>query len=281
MDISLDYAAPAEELRDYISVFYELRANIPHFEDMERADFAQLRFLFAGQGHYIFVDGVSQNDWPVTVMGPTTGNTLVRAKGPVHVFGCGILPAGWGAMINADASTFVNRVVDATSLLGDDIKPIFDEMRLAQNMAARVEIGNRLIVSLIQRRGDGCQGFTAIVDRWLESSFSPDVNELAEQLDISRRQVERRCRQLYGAPPKMLARKYRALRAAMILARGEANIAEVIGDNFYDQSHLIREIKQFTGVTPREWTTEAALLAKLTLKRAELAGEVKAIIYET
>ncbi|PZR61173.1 MAG: AraC family transcriptional regulator, partial [Stutzerimonas stutzeri] len=51
--------------------------------------------------------------------------------------------------------------------------------------------------------------------------------------------------------------------------------------SFYDQSHFIREIKHFTGVTPKRIQDDLPTLAKLTLKRGELAGEVAPIIYET
>ena len=46
--ISLDYATPDESLRRHLSVFYDFRADVPVFEDVERADLAQVRFQLSG-----------------------------------------------------------------------------------------------------------------------------------------------------------------------------------------------------------------------------------------
>lgn len=280
MSISLEYAAPAEALRDCLSVFYEFRADVPRFEDAERADFAQIRFILSGKGRARFADGHEQEAPPIYVMGPTTGMTQIWLEGPFHAFGAGLLPAGWGALMGFEASTLVNRAIDATALFGTKLNAVADELRAAPTLDAKVAIGNRVIAALM--KADHLPiVFTRQVDKWLADSLNPEVDDLVDSLGISRRQVERQCKKLYGAPPKLLARKYRALRAAITLARGEAQMEELIGDGFYDQSHFIREIKAFTGVTPKKFHDDLPTLAKLTLKRAELAGQVDPIIYLT
>lgn len=281
MDITLDYAAPDADLREYLSVFYEFRAPVPVFEDVERADFAQIRFMLSGQGTYHFADGHEQSSSPVTIVGPTTGNTRVRVEGPIHIFGAGLLPAGWGALMGFEASTLVNRAIDATQLFGSGLLRVLDELRAAEGLEAKVAIGNRVTHELARRIEETPLQFTRVVDEWLASSLSPAVQDLVDRLGLSRRQVERQCKRLYGAPPKVLSRKYRALRAAITLARGEAEMDDLIGETFYDQSHFIREIKQFTGVTPKKFHDDLPVLARLTLKRAELAGQVDPIIYQT
>lgn len=280
-NISLDYAAPAEELRDYLSVFYEFRADVPEFEDLERADLAQIRFMLTGDGEMTFADGNVQQAFAITIVGPTTGMTKVTARGPLRIFGVGLLPAGWGALMGIEASSMVNRLVDGTEIFGKGLLDVAERMRGANSLDSLVEIGNALIRDLATHAKDKPFQFTRIVDNWLASDFSPDVEDLVIATGLSRRQVERNCKRLYGAPPKVLARKYRALKAAIHLAKGEADLHDLVVEGFYDQSHFIREIKHFTGVTPKRIRDDLPTLAKLTLKRGELAGEVAPIIYET
>lgn len=279
--ISLDYAAPAEELRDYLSVFYEFRADVPLFEDMERADLAQIRFMLEGEGEMSFADGTLQKAPPIVIVGPTTGMTRVTARGPVRVFGVGLLPAGWGALMGIEASSMVNRLIDATEIFGKGLHQVAQRMRAATTLDALVEIGNSLAKDLVAHADERPFSFTRIVDNWLASDFSPDVEDLVIASGLSRRQVERNCKRLYGAPPKVLARKYRALKAAIHLAKGDVELQDLVLEGFYDQSHFIREIKHFTGVTPKRIRDDLPTLAKLTLKRGDLAGEVVPIIYET
>lgn len=56
----------------------------------------------------------------------------------------------------------------------------------------------------------------------------------------------------FGLPPQMLLRKTNALRAAMVLSDPNANDMQLarVADYYYDQSHMIREIRYFVGRTP-------------------------------
>lgn len=276
--VTLDYAAPDAALKDYVSVFYSFRADVPRFEDDDRADLAQLRFQLSGSGHYRFADGHVQMGPAVQLVGPTMGVTHVCVDGPVDVFGAGLLPAGWGAMIGIDASTLTNRVIDATELFGRELLDVADRLREAATLEGRAAIGNALIRDLVARGHERPRWFTRTVDEWLESSLNPSVDDLVDATGLSRRHVERLCKCLYGAPPKLLARKYRALRAAVFLAKGESCTAELVERGFYDQSHCIREIKRFTGITPTRLANDLNQLTRLTMKRTDFAGQVSALV---
>ncbi|AYJ86301.1 AraC family transcriptional regulator [Sphingomonas paeninsulae] len=267
--VTLDYATPDESLRDFLSVFYEFRANVPLFEDVERADLAQFRFVLKGKGRYTFTDGVVMAAPAIQILGPSTGPTAVRVEGPVDMFGVGLLPAGWGALLDFEASVLVNRVIDATDVFGTRLNVTAQALRDAGSFEERVAIGNALAQEMVARDRGGASAFTRIVDQWLASSPSPEVEELVRASGVSRRQVERYCKRFYGSPPKLLARKYRALKAAISLAKGQGVTQDLVDDGFYDQSHFIREIKHFTGLTPGKITEEFSVLAKLTLKRTE------------
>ncbi|WP_293881739.1 AraC family transcriptional regulator [Sphingomonas sp.] len=278
--ITLDYATPHESLRELLSVFYEFIADVPVFEDVERADLAQFRFILKGRGNYVFADGVAMAAPPIMIVGPSTGPTAVRVEGPVHMFGVGMLPAGWGALLDFEASVLVNRVIDATDVFGPGLNRTMQALRDANCFAERVAIGNDFARAMVVRGQGGATAFTRTVDSWLASSPSPDVEELVRNLGVSRRQVERNCKRFYGSPPKVLARKYRALKAAISIAKGEEIPRDLVEEGFYDQSHFIREIKHFTGITPGKIVEDFSVLAKLTLKRTEF-GELAPLIIKT
>jgi AraC-like DNA-binding protein len=287
-DIRLDYAAPAADIARYVTLFYDFSADVPMFEDVERADYAQLRFrLTSGESIYRFPDGTLQPVPECHVLGPTSGARYVRVEGPVVVFGMGLTAAGWAAMIGADASTMLNRAVDACDLFGAGrLQVAAAALRKAQGIAARAAVGEGLVRDLV-RNGDshggpGATGFVRQVDAWLAASPSPDMEGLIASTGLSRRQIERKCNALYGAPPKLLARKYRALRAAVAMVAGEDTLDTAVDRGFYDQSHMIREVKQFTGLTPGQIRVEPGLLSHLTIsRRSAFEGIVSPLISRT
>jgi AraC-like DNA-binding protein len=253
------------------------------FEDVERADHAQIRFrLTPGRGEYRFADGNVQTPGNAHVVGPTTGAFRVRVEGPILLFGAGITPLGWNALIGNDASALVNRVVDLADLFGDGIAEGVAELSTLTDLDAMVACGEAIVGRLVRVRRSREVDFIHTVDAWLSEDTSPEIEQLAAATGMSSRQLERKCKALYGASPKGLARKYRALRAAVSLVAEGASIDDVVSRGFYDQSHLIREIKHFTGFTPGQIRAEPSILAQLTIgQRSALGGMVHPIISGT
>jgi AraC-like DNA-binding protein len=283
MSIALDYAVPSEALTPYVTLFYWFRADLPLFEDVERADHAQLRFrLTPGATDYRFADGTTQSVAPVHLVGPTTGAFQVRATGPIQAFGAGITPAGWAALTGMDASAMLNRAVNAVDLFGPGIASAVEQLQAATDLPAMQACAEAIVGRLLHAQREETLAFVRKVDAWLSTSASPQVAALVAETGLSRRQVERKCRALYGGPPKLLSRKYRALRAAVALLADDVAIDEIVGRGFYDQSHMIREIKHFTGMTPGQMKAEPTALAQLTIaNRYALAEQVHPIISRT
>lgn len=281
-DIQLDYRVPSPDLADHVTLFYDFRANMPWFEDMERADYAQFRFrLSPGYAVYYFPTGEKETG-PIHVVGPTSGATRCRVEGPVRLFGFGITPCGWAAMLGGDASDMLDDAMDLEGSLRVRAEATFRAIAATENMDERVLIAELLVRELTCRATRESVSFAHQVDAWLESSTSPDIDDLIAMTGLSRRQVERKCNTLYGAPPKLLARKYRALRAAVAMRRGDITFDDAVGRGFYDQSHLIREVKQFTGLTPKQIRDRPTALAEITVQqRLAMSGLVRPLITST
>lgn len=271
--IAVRYRAPAPDLRRYVSAYYLFTADLPHVSDTLRADQAQLRFLLAGDGTYSFADGGRVASPQVTLIGPTMGASRFDIAGPVLVLGVGLRAEGWAAIVGDDASRYADGAFDAAALLGPTMTETFDALRGAALPARMADILEAALRVLVARRPAPAHAFSDIVDRWLIESDNPQVDRLVAMTALSARQVERIAGRIYGAPPKLLARKYRALRVAAQLGAGGASLLPDIGDGFYDQSHFIREFKHFTGFTPRQFVRSPSPITVLTLRRCVLEGQ--------
>ncbi|MBL8175385.1 MAG: AraC family transcriptional regulator [Bryobacterales bacterium] len=69
---------------------------------------------------------------------------------------------------------------------------------------------------------------------------------------LSARQYRRRFEAAVGIPPKLFARIARFQRSLQVMGRlPQADVALACG--YYDQAHLIRDWREFAGVTPAGW----------------------------
>jgi AraC-like DNA-binding protein len=280
--ISLEYEPASENLSRLISSFYRFDYSGGPIEELERADRAQFRFYLHGSGEYRFAGGGVDAGHPVTIVGPTTGTCLTVAQGDVSIFGWGITPAGWAALMGAEARKYVDHAVDARLIFGDWIMELHNQLQGCGNLKEQVAVAEAAAEAIFPPTDSAPFEFTAKVDNWLIRNADPTVDELLNITGLSIRQLERNTRRYYGMPPKKLARKYRALRAAHVLASGDSLDETELSDVFYDQSHLIRELKQFTGLTPKQLRSGESILTKATMAgRNKMAGKVNPLISES
>jgi AraC-like DNA-binding protein len=270
-DFVVEFRQPGPELAEYVSFFYQVCQSDARFSAVDRADFAQFRFIFAGRdGQCEFVDGTVQAMPDTYILGPTTGSTRMSGAGAIDVLGAGLMPAGWAALVPMDASAAANRLFDAVDLLGSAVIEARAALAAAADFDARVVIFEALLKGLMAQSGRDFHAFVHQVNAWLSGSVAPHLPDLLERTGLSLSQVERRCKRYFGSPPKLLARKYRALRTAIAMTHKDADLDEILAEGFYDQSHLIREMKHFTGMTPATFAEQPTVFNQQLAKRIEL-----------
>jgi AraC-like DNA-binding protein len=271
---SLCYFPAPPALRGLFGNAYLFEDQQPHIREHTRADFAQLRFMLAGAGDYLFGDGRRVPTPRLCLLGPTLSATHFDVQGPMRVLGVQLLPLGWIALGLGDASALADDVRDAVEQIGPAATAFMRRIEAQDDGEAMVEALWRFLGSHIAPVSEADRAFVAAVDAWLADERSPRLEVLRQATALSDRQLARLCNRLYGAPPKYLARKYRALRCALLVARGGLEWVELCDETFYDQSHLIREIKHFTGLTPNQLRDRAGLVMRLTMGRGDIDGYV-------
>jgi AraC-like DNA-binding protein len=100
--------------------------------------------------------------------------------------------------------------------------------------------------------GAGDPGVSEAWRRLHRSGGRCRVGDLAGELGIGRRQLERGFREQLGISPGTIGRIARFQRAVDLIGRGASLAAAATGSGFADQSHLSRETRAMAGVTPGE-----------------------------
>jgi len=89
------------------------------------------------------------------------------------------------------------------------------------------------------------------------------VPEVARQLGISLRQFQRRFVGGIGITPKLFCRMQRFQQVVRAMDDTVSWTDTAIRSGYYDQAHLIRDFRQFTGTTPGRLSEAEAKLGKL------------------
>lgn len=242
----LEFVGEDGELLPHVQTYYRYRYDSANIRGVERVDVGQVRFMLAGQGTIFFPDGSSGASRPVMVNGPGTAAATYHVEGPFHCFGLALRPLGWKSLVGLPASDVANRVLDGAEIFGPEALELLARLREMDTLGEMVEAVRPLL--LARRRGVPAShvALARAVREW--AATGERIEALFKMVPMGPRQVTRLCNEYFGGPPKMLERKFRAIRAAMRIYQGD-NPADV-AEPFSDQPHMIKEIKHFTGHTP-------------------------------
>ncbi len=265
--MELNYFIPRADLREYVRAYYHYATDVKSVQPM-CAELGNIRVLLNGSGRVHFPDGDETDFSTAFLLGPTTGAYKMTANAGTRVFGVGIRPRGWGALLGINANETADQVYDLTAFIGRVAGCAIEEIRNAPDFRAMADAADRFFTGLIRIRENRRRAYPDAFEQWLRNPDNLDLDRLVEMMDVSRRQTDRVAKQYFGASPKLLQRKYRALRAADRIRSCEKLSVAAAGDAFYDQSHFIREFKNFIGVTPGQFmNSEAELIGEVQTKR--------------
>jgi AraC-like DNA-binding protein len=265
--IQFEYFSPDPAIRSMVSSYYQV--TVPEgAEDIMRAEIANLRFVLRGSVASD-INGQWENFGPGTALlcGPTYKSCNVRFAPDTQIFGAAITPAGWVRLFDMPADELADQATGYREQVTADNLPMIDSIFAAADTDGRRAATDAMFRSIADFDKRLHTAFLDQVTAWLTS---PDPNELEDLLNnvyYSSRQVERLCKKYFGASPKKLHRKFRALHSANKLTWQDLSHWRDIATTAYsDQSHFIREFKQFNGRTPSEFINGAHLLVRLTLQ---------------
>lgn len=141
-------------------------------------------------------------------------------------------------------------VVSLEDVWGPDAGRTEDRLRAAASWDERFAIA----VDILGRRlGSRPPVDAEVAHAWrrmLAGRGRVRVDRLADEVGWSRKRLSARFRSALGVTPKRAARLVRFDHAAHLLAAGHAASGVAAESGYVDQSHLHREVKAFTGLTP-------------------------------
>lgn len=268
--IRIDYLPVPEPLTPFVTALYHFTCDEPQLADVIPAGIGYVMAVLSGSASLTFADGRSAGALPLSLLTPTSGAASVLAEGPLHLVGAALSPLGWGALTDLPAFEIRDQVLPAERLLGESAAT--ERLKAWQcGYASGTLSGEFVAAELCGLLGTNFSPLPrkhlALIREtgaWLSSSFAPTISDLGIASGYSARQVERLVKRYFGSTPRELVRKYRALRVAALLQAPDCTdeAASQLIDLFYDQSHLIREMRHYLGRTPTRLAGEESALTQ-------------------
>lgn len=189
------------------------------------------------------------------LIGQLTKPYVIEPVGVTGSFVVQFKPNGFLPFTSIPIKEMENTAVPLDILFERDGVKLGNQILNANSTSERIQI---IEVFLFKQLADR-ENIDNIVNTTIETIFNTNgkfsVNEFSKNNNINRRGLARKFSSSIGLSPKQLAKTIRIQTTLKILLNEEiSSLTELAYENeYFDQAHFIKEFKEFTGLTPKEF----------------------------
>ena len=203
----------------------------------------------------------------------TQYNGEMTFNGRYAFFEIAFKPGGLYKIFNVSAGEFLNRIVGADDLFNAEIKILYEQLCGARNMKEMSSLANAFLLNRLKKQKpvyskDIIVNTSNLI---LKNEGIVDIAQLARKANMSTRNLERYFIRQTGMSPKLfccITRFNHALSLKLSAPRiNWTSIAQSCG--YFDQMHLVREFKRFSGNAPSAFFKETPLTEVRYTSRVE------------
>lgn len=241
---------PTGHLADYVRYFWILDSDQPYVHRSMADGCAEMIFHYQGT-----FDELTENEKVPTslsaIRGPSSTYQVFKTHSHFGIFGIYLYPFALPCLLSVPSAELSNERPDLQTLLGPAGKELEEKMVSATNNTDRLQIATSFLESRLSKVVHPEAAVFHAVQNILQSRGSVNIEELAEQCFVSRRQFERKFRYFAGFSPKAYARIIRFQTAADEYGKRDKSLAQIALEcGYYDQSHFANDFKKFSGYCP-------------------------------
>ncbi len=255
-------------LHPFVKCFWTLEDNDTIVHERQRVvpdGCMEMIFNYGDRYWQYFRDGSRILQPKSFVFGQISSFIEIEASGAVGIIAARFLPGGAGPFLDMPVTTLENRAVDIKEVFGEKGTALEHSVLNAGDNKQRQELIEGFLLSRLSEP----KAIDTITKDCVEIIFRTrgqmDVGELTGQLNINRRNMERKFADGIGMSPKQLSRVIRLQSTLKML--GEKNYTSLTSlayeNGYYDQAHFIKDFKEFTGISPKSFFSGHLQLAGL------------------
>jgi AraC-like DNA-binding protein len=187
-------------------------------------------------------------------VGAMTRAVVFRDSADTGYVGVRFRPGIAGVIFGLPASELTDQSAELRDVWSDG-GSLLDGIASATDTPGRVHALSAVIARKLLAGGGRPPAVAAAAERIAAARGALSIDGLARDLGITRQHLARLFAEHVGLSPKMLARVVRA-RSVVERIRGGGEldwISVALDAGYYDQSHLIGELKELTGLSPSAW----------------------------
>ncbi|WP_190810386.1 helix-turn-helix domain-containing protein [Flagellimonas sp. S3867] len=250
---------PHPDLESLVSCYWTL--EVPAADDAQRQRIIpdgkiEMAFLFWDDIKRYTTEGDFILQPRAFVLGQTLEPFYVEPTGYVNSFSVSFYPYGFANFVSVPIKTLANKETPIKVLFGEEVATKLEqEIIEAADTQHRIAIVEEFLLKRLNETATVDTIVKSTVAALLETKGNTSINAILKENPAKRRQLERNFAKQIGISPKQLGKVIRLQSALKMLLNKEGESLTNIAyeSEYYDQAHFIKDFKEFTGISPKEF----------------------------
>lgn len=266
----MDYCQhePPGVLQPFIKCFWTLEAPPQPVEEKQRIvpDGCMEMIFHYGDLYKQYLDDARFIIQPrCFVFGQITSPLDIAPTGSSGIIAARFQPDGFIPFSSYPLSQMENKAVPLIELFGEGVKQLEENVLTAFSTGEKIDFITEFLQKNLETPEAADRIINTSLDTLLQSNGNMNVDDLADHLQINRRQLERKFSAAIGLSPKQYSKMIRlqSTLKAMQLNKYTSLTSLAYENGYYDQAHFIKDFKEFTGISPRRFYEGSLKLSSL------------------
>jgi AraC-like DNA-binding protein len=259
---------PATELQSFVKCFWTLEDEGTEKLVKQRVlpdGGMEMIFHYGDLYQQYFEDGTCIVQPRSFVFGQISTYLEIAPTGTTGLVAARFLPDGLIPFLDIPLSSLENKAVAIKDVFGEKGKWLEEKVIAATTNPGRIKWIEAFLLSSLA----DTQTINPIAKKCVEIIFQTQgqlgMAELAGRMKVNRRNMERKFVSAIGMSPKQLSKVIRLQTTLKMLEQKNfSSLTSLAYENgYYDQSHFIKDFKEFTGMSPKLFFSETLKLSAL------------------
>ncbi len=262
---------PSQRLEKIVECYWKLEfadgANAPT-ESIFPDGCTELIFNLADPFRRFHANGEIEIQPKILLVGQMKEHAAIQPTGRVRLFGVRFKPGGLFPILQTPISEVTNQIIDSKIILGRFSAELEEQLHACETFNECIRLTESCLLARLRFNSAPDAIIDTLAERIIQTGGRVSIEALTRDIGLSHRQIERSFRKRVGISPKLFARIIRFQTVFNALDHGSVNWSQIaLGCGYYDQAHLIRDFKTFSGASPGAFLTSQVELTAFFMRK--------------